>query len=71
MPPQLYARSAGLLYLIEIALAFAVNLVWSNVFDAGGVAAAAVCGIAPGAPIGGRDPPQPASIAAVAQPLST
>jgi hypothetical protein len=29
-----------------------------------------LCGIAPGAPIGGGDPPQPASIAAATQLLS-
>jgi hypothetical protein len=29
-----------------------------------------VCGIAPGAPIGGCDPPHPASIAAATQPVS-
>ena len=34
--PQVYARAAGLLYLVEIALAFAVNPVWSKLFGAGG-----------------------------------
>ena len=38
--PQLYARAAGVLYLIEIALAFAVNPVWSKLFGADGVAIA-------------------------------
>ena len=39
--PQLYARAAGVLYLIEIALAFSVNPVWSTLFGAGGVSVAA------------------------------
>jgi len=36
LSPQLYARAAGVLYLIEIALAFVVNPVWSKLFGAGG-----------------------------------
>jgi hypothetical protein len=38
--PQVYARIAGALYLIEIALAFAVNPVWAKFSYAPGVAEA-------------------------------
>lgn len=37
LSPQAYARTAGVVYLIEIALAFAVNPVWSRLVGAGGV----------------------------------
>ena len=48
--PQFYARAAGVLYLIEIALAFAVNPVWSNLFGPGGVSVVAAQIAAPLSP---------------------
>jgi len=50
LSPQLYARAAGVLYLIEIALAFAVNPVWSKIFGAGGVSVGAAQIAAPLSP---------------------
>ncbi len=50
LSPQFYARAAGVLYLIEIVLAFAVNPVWSNLFGPGGVAVAAAQVAAPLSP---------------------
>jgi Domain of unknown function (DUF4386) len=50
LSPQRYARTAGLVYLIEIALAFAVNPVWSKLFDARGVAVTATRVAAPFSP---------------------
>ncbi len=37
LSPQIFARAAGVLYLVEIGLAFAVNPVWSRLFGAGSV----------------------------------
>lgn len=48
--PQLYARAAGVLYLVEIALAFAVNPMWSKLFGAGGVSVTAAQIAAPLSP---------------------
>ncbi len=50
LSPQFYARAAGVLYLIEIVLAFAVNPVWSNLFGPGGVVVAAAQVAAPLSP---------------------
>jgi hypothetical protein len=50
LSPQLYARAAGVLYLIEIALAFAVNPVWSTLIGAGGVSVTAAQIAAPLSP---------------------
>ena len=50
LSPQIYARAAGMLYLIEIVLAFAVNPVWSKLFGAGGVPVAAALIAAPLSP---------------------
>lgn len=50
LSPQLYARAAGVLYLIEMALGFAVNPVWSKLFGAGGVPIAAAQIAAPLSP---------------------
>jgi hypothetical protein len=48
--PQFYARSAGVLYLIEIALAFAVNPVWSRLFGPSGLVITGVQVSAPFSP---------------------
>jgi len=48
--PQLYARVAGVLYLVEIALAFAVNPMWSKLLGAGGVSVTATQIAAPLSP---------------------
>lgn len=50
LSPQFYARAAGVLYLIEIALAFAVNPVWSRLFGVGGHSVAAAQIVAPLSP---------------------
>jgi len=47
---MLYARAAGVLYLIEIGLAFAVNPVWSRLFGAGGLSVTAAQIAAPLSP---------------------
>jgi hypothetical protein len=48
--PQPYARAAGALYLVEIALAFAVNPVWSGLVGPSGVSVAAAQLVAPFSP---------------------
>lgn len=45
-----YARAAGVVYLIEIALAFAVNPAWSKLFGPNGVPVAAAQVMAPFSP---------------------
>lgn len=50
LSPQRYARAAGVLYLIEIALAFAVNPVWSKLLGSGGVSVTAAQITAPLSP---------------------